>query len=221
MSDVSTRISRRSNQMFKLSYKMAGLHWHKRCIIARRWGHYYWRNKAMPPTVFRLPWPDDVKEALVSYANPNGTLTNSDLEMAGLLILWLVMEHVCPALDESHVALFSDNSPTVHWVERMASRSSKIAMQLIRALALRLQLTKASPLTPLHIAGVQNAMTDIPSRSFGSQRQWFCETDTDLRALFNKLFPLPQQASWNVFQPSRDICTKVISVLRTTHTTTD
>ncbi len=68
---------------------------------------------------------------------------------------------------------------------------------------------------------VHNAMTDIPSRSFGSEKKWTCETDEDLRSLFNTLFPLPSQASWNVFQPSAAICTKVISVLRTTVSTTD
>jgi hypothetical protein len=178
-------------------------------------------NKAMCPTVFRLQWPDDITAAIISTANPSGTITNSDLEMAGLLLLWLIMEDTCPQLSGSHVALFSDNSPTVHWVQRMAAKHSKVAMQLIRALALRLQLTQASPLTPLHISGVHNAMTDIPSRSFGSEKKWTCETDEDLRSLFNTLFPLPSQASWNVFQPSAAICTKVISVLRTTVSTTD
>ena len=124
-------------------------------------------------------------------------------------------------MEGAHIALFSDNSPTVHWVERMASKKSRVAMQLIRALALRLQLNKASPLTPLHISGVHNAMTDIPSRSFGSEPKWFCKTDKDLRTLFDTLFPLPQQASWTVFQPSREICMRVISALRMKVSTTD
>ena len=172
-------------------------------------------NKAVPPTVFRLQWPEDIRNDIISTTNPTGTITNSDLEMAGLLLLWLVMEEVCPLLDGAHVALFSDNSPTVHWVERLASRHSKVAMQLIRALALRLKTQRASPLTPLHIAGSQNAITDIPSRSFGSIPKWHCPTDAHLLTLFNTLFPLPLQASWNVFQISSSISTKVISILRT------
>lgn len=84
--------------------------------------------------------------------------------MAGLLLLWLAMETICPELDGAHVALFSDNQTTVSWVTRMASRQSTVAMQLLRALALRLQLKKTSPLTPLHIPGIENAMTDVPSR---------------------------------------------------------
>ena len=172
-------------------------------------------NKAVPPTVFRLQWPEDIKQNVVSKANPTGTITNSDLEMAGLMLLWLVMEAVCPSLNGAHVALFSDNSPTVHWVERLASRHSDVAMQLIRALALRLKTQNASPLTPLHIAGVQNAMTDIPSRSFGSIPKWHCPTDSHLLTMFNSMFPLPSQASWNVFQISSAISTRVISILRT------
>ena len=32
-----------------------------------------------------------------------------------------------------------------------------------------------SPLTPLHIAGEDISMTNIPSRSFGSNISWFCK----------------------------------------------
>ena len=172
-------------------------------------------NREVTPTVFRLQWPEDITRSLVSTQNKNGTINNSDLELAGLLLLWIVMEEVCPSLDGAHVALFSDNSPTVHWVERLAARTSPLAMQLLRALALRLQIMRSSPLTPLHIPGIHNAMTDIPSRSFGSDKRWHCKTNADLQRLFNRLFPLPSQASWSVFQISREISTRVISTLRT------
>jgi hypothetical protein len=178
-------------------------------------------NAAVPPTVFRLQWPPDITQNIVSETNPTGTITNSDLEMAGLLMLWLVMEDVCGALNERHVALFSDNSPTVHWVQRMAAKHSAIAMQLVRALALRLQLKWASPLTTLHIAGVDNAITDIPSRSFGSEQKWFCPSDTDLLRLFNTSFPLPHQGLWNVYHVSSKIATRLISVLRMQVSTLD
>ena len=170
-------------------------------------------RKGMPPTVFRLQWPEDITRNIISEDNPNGTLMNSDLEMAGLLMLWLVMEDACNVTD-AHVAMFSDNSPTVHWVQRLAAKHSEVAMQLIRALALRLQLAKASPLTPMHVAGVNNSLTDIPSRSFGSDVAWHCKTDNDLLTLFNSTFPLPTQASWNVYHISSEIATRVISILR-------
>ena len=44
--------------------------------------------------MFRYQWPDDIMQDVVSEVNPTGRLTNSDLEMAGLLLLWLIMEEV-------------------------------------------------------------------------------------------------------------------------------
>ena len=53
------------------------------------------------PTVFRLQsWPPDITAKVKSKPNPQGTITNSDLELAGLILLWLMMEHVCGPLTE-------------------------------------------------------------------------------------------------------------------------
>jgi hypothetical protein len=64
------------------------------------------------PTVFRLEWPYDIKEEVRKTNSGNGgKLTNSDLEMAGLLLLFLVMEVVCSFEHGTHVALLlMDNS---------------------------------------------------------------------------------------------------------------
>jgi hypothetical protein len=63
-------------------------------------------KKACIPTVFRLEWPDDIKqEVLLTNSGKQGNLTNSDLEMAGLLLLFLVMEEVCKLGPGDHVAL--------------------------------------------------------------------------------------------------------------------
>jgi len=96
-------------------------------------------NEACPPTVFRMEWPDDIKAEINSSKNRSGKLINSDLEMSGLLLLFLVMEEVCTLKSDSHIALFSDNQPTVSWVERLAAKSSAVAGQLVRALALQLK----------------------------------------------------------------------------------
>jgi hypothetical protein len=168
----------------------------------------------VPPTVFRLQWPSDISNALVSFDNPKGLLTNSDLEMAGLLLLWLCLEGVAPNLAHKHVALFSDNSPSVSWVTRMAAKKSRVAAQLVRALALRLNVKQSCPITPIHIPGIENALTDIPSRSFGSIPEWHCNSHNDLLTLFNSKFPLPSQASWTVFQFDSGVITRVISALQ-------
>jgi len=69
------------------------------------------------PTVFRLQCPPDITANVISEANLKGTITNSDLKLAGLVLLWLMMEHVCGPLAEKCIALFSNNSPTVSWVQ--------------------------------------------------------------------------------------------------------
>jgi hypothetical protein len=108
---------------------------------------------ACTPTVFRWQWPNDIRTQLISNENTEGTITNSDLEMAGLLLLWLTMEGVCRPLQEKSVAMFGDNSPSISWVERLASKQSLVAENLAQALALRLKIQRACPLTTIHIAG--------------------------------------------------------------------
>jgi hypothetical protein len=79
---------------------------------------------ACTPTIFQWQWPDDTKANIASYNNPTSKITNSDLKMAGLLLLWLTMEGVCRPLNKKCVTLFSDNTPTVGWVTRLASKKS-------------------------------------------------------------------------------------------------
>ena len=87
--------------------------------------------------------------------------------MAGLLLLWLVIEDLCEDNSGEHVAVFSDNHPTVLWVDRLASKSSVIAVEFLRALAIRLRIKGALPLTPFHIDEKQNDMKDIIEERHG------------------------------------------------------
>jgi hypothetical protein len=126
-------------------------------------GVVFGEDEACIPTVFRWEWLQVIKDKYHAKE-----ISNSDLKMAGLLFLWLVMESVCGNLQEKNVALFSNNSPTVGWVQRLATCGSLVLANLIRALALRLKLHGTCPITPLHIAGEENSMTDIPLHLFGS-----------------------------------------------------
>jgi len=99
----------------------------------------------LPPVVWRLEWPDDIRLSVVSFDNPTGTITNSDLEMAGMLIHYLVLEHLV-SLKHVHVAAWCDNTPTVSWTNKLSSSRSLVAGRLTRALALRIHENEASPL---------------------------------------------------------------------------
>ncbi len=166
------------------------------------------------PTDFRWQWPDDIKANIASCKNPTGKITNSDLKMASLLLLWLTMEGVCETLHKKWVTLFSNNTPTVGWVSRLASKKSTVAEHLLQALALHLKSHWACPLTPMHIEGKCNAIADVPSHLFGSSPTWHCNTDSVLLMLFNAMFPLPNQLSWTVFHLNCGVVTGVILALQ-------
>jgi hypothetical protein len=63
-------------------------------------------------------------------------------------------------------------------------------------------LNGTCPITPLHIAGEENSIMDIPLGSFGREPKWHCKSNTNLLTLFNNLFRIPSQNSWTIFQIS-------------------
>jgi hypothetical protein len=146
---------------------------------------------ACTPVVFRWEWPVDIKQDIIVLTNPTGRLTNSNLKMAGLLILWLVIEGVCPNFCEKQITLFGENSPTVSWLTWLASKRSLVTEQLVQALVLCLKAMHTCPLTPMHIKGKCNKIANVPLQSFGSNSAWKCTSDADLLTLLNTRFPLP------------------------------
>lgn len=161
-------------------------------------------NKLVTPTVFWLEWPNDIKKSMVSSTNPTSSITNSDLKMAGLFTLFLIMEDVCLSLLHAHVTLFSNNTPTVHRAQWLTFKHSNVAMQLIHALALIcLQLCSCSHwhhrhTIPVIWLGAKMALQNGP---------WLTNP-------FWHFFPLPHQASLAIYHPSSEIATEVVSVLR-------
>ena len=166
------------------------------------------------PTVWRVHWPPSITNDIVSTTNPKGSISNSDLEMAGILLAWLVREEL-GSLHHHTVALFCDNTPAVAWATKLASKRSTIAGRLIRALAVRQRACHAAPLLTTHIAGDDNLLGDIPSRSFNSTCKWNCPTNKSFLTRFNNTFPLPQQQCWQFYQLPQQIFIRVISEMQT------
>jgi hypothetical protein len=81
----------------------------------------------LSPVVWRLEWPDDIRQQVVLFDNPSGTITNSDLEMVGMVLHYLVLEHLV-ALKHVYIAVWCDsNTPTVSWTNKLSSSKSAIA----------------------------------------------------------------------------------------------
>jgi hypothetical protein len=169
----------------------------------------------LAPIVWRVEWPPDIRDRVVSFDNPGGTITNSDLEMGAMLIHYLVLEHVV-SLKHVHVAAWCDNTPTVSWTNKLSSSRSRVASRLVRALAMRIHVNEASPLISVSIAGTDNKMADMASRTFSrhsAQQDTFDTSDSDFLHLFSATFPL-QTDSWRVFRLSNKLISKVCSELR-------
>ena len=65
----------------------------------------------------------------------------------------------------TQAAIGSDNTPTVAWSTRMASRSgSPISFRLLRGLAMRQRVNRSAPTAVFHVAGLQNILADVASR---------------------------------------------------------
>ena len=169
-------------------------------------------QRELAPIVWQVKWAKEVVDRLVTPENPNGDITNSDLEMAAEVLGWLVLEAVV-STRWAHVGICSDNWATVSWQMRGASKRSRVANRLLRVLAVRLRKNRASPLVTRHMAGERNSLGDIPSRSFGYKAEWHFERDIDFLAYFNKTFPLPNQNCWTGYRLHSAVASKVMREL--------
>ena len=163
--------------------------------------------------VWRFEWPQDIRDALVTFSNPKGTITMNDLELAGIVLTWLVLEYLVQALAFCHVGIFCDNTTAVAWATKLNTARSIAASKLLRFLSLRMHRRRAAPLLTQNIAGEDNEMADVTSRSFKSGAA-FDKSALSLSQFFNSTFPLPQQQSWTEFLLPLDITSRVISCVR-------
>ncbi len=156
------------------------------------------KNQPGIPMVFRMEWLYTMQSNLVSQDNPTGMITNSDLKIGGILLLW----H-CPlsARTKCHNLL---GSLSLHPVGPSTYLKKFLRCCKTHPCTLSTNESRhAFPITALHTPGDQNSISDILSRSFQSTPAWQL-------TLFNSIFPLLNQNSWIVFLPTSKICTRLI-----------
>jgi hypothetical protein len=117
--------------------------------------------------------------------------------------------------------LFSDNTPSVSWVNKMASRANtSISNNLLRGLAMLQRATGSAPPFIASIAGAQNGLADTasrlekivhPNQSSGS---FTPVPNNALLSVFNTRYPLTQEKSWHVVTLPAEQISLVISTLR-------
>ena len=166
---------------------------------------------SLQPTVWQVQWPQAIKAKLITDKNPSGSLTINDLELAGIVLHWLVLEWMQIPLKYCHIGTFCDNVSATVWAHRLRTSTSIPAARLLRLLGIRIHAQQASGLTPLSIAGVNNNMADIASRAFKNGK--YFAAAHNLTTYFNTNFPL-QATSWTECHLPKEIISRVISCLQ-------
>jgi hypothetical protein len=187
-------------------------------------GVWFGGTQRLRPIVWRIQWPADVTTSVVSSTNPTGQITNSDLEMAGVLLHTAVLETaIGRAMVGAQFAIGCDNSPAVAWTTRMATRSeTPISFRLLRGLAMQQRQTRSAPPAVFHVAGVQNTLADVASRPLSGVASHFhlleklpsAMCPQTFLTIFDSSYPLPQKRRWHNVQPPSDLWSNVISTLR-------
>ena len=83
------------------------------------------------PVVWRFEWPRHIIDKLVTSENPSGTISNSDLELAGGLIH---LEALAQTFDVRERTLLSktDNLNTLFWQRKGSATTEKVPSHLLR-----------------------------------------------------------------------------------------
>jgi len=113
--------------------------------------------------LWRAPVPEYISQHLVSFHNPNGLLTNSDLELMALLVTTILAANSIDT-PHPHILIASDNTPTVAWATKGSTTSIKAPAFLLHSLA---TFRRAIPFTfePVFTPGRTNQIADCCSRS--------------------------------------------------------
>ena len=85
-------------------------------------------SKTIAPLVWRFQWPPEIVALFDA-----GKLTINDLEMAGILLHYMLLEMLVDLL-HVHVAIWCDSTSAVSWTAKMSSLKSLVGQQLTRAL---------------------------------------------------------------------------------------
>jgi len=150
------------------------------------------------PIVWRLKWPQYIIDRLVTSDNPDGTISNSDLELAGGL---LHLEALSQTFDirERTVLSKTDNLNTLFWQRKGSATTEKVPAHLLRMFGIHQRFHRYVPRHD-YLAGPSNPIADALS---DFEESW--------QELFASLEPyLPEDSKPQVWNPSpKFVCCRI------------
>ena len=141
----------------------------------------------LEPTLWRAKFPESIRKELVSFDNPEGTINNSQLELAGGIAQNDVLNQRVNCTGRTVVPM-GDNTPATSWQHKGSASTVGPTAYLLRVNSLHQRhyryLSKAD-----YMAGPVNQMADDCSRL------WYM-TDSQLLAYFDLTYP--QERPWQL-----------------------
>ena len=164
--------------------------------------HFVPTSKGVLPLMWRAKFGKEIQRDLVSFENPEGVITNSDLELAGSVAHHEVLtQHVDVREHTLHNCY--DNTPTMYWQRKGSTTTTGPAAYLLRLQALHQRHHRHFPLHD-YMPGEVNKMADECSRLWQL-------TDSQILAHFNSNYP--QALSWQLCPVPKPMLSALTSAL--------
>jgi hypothetical protein len=162
------------------------------------------------PIVWRYKLPSDITAKLVTFDNPKGTVTNSDLELLATVVQHDVLAQHFDVRERS-LATGTDNTPALSWQRKGAVSTTGPAAYLLRMQALHQRYHRYHS-AHFFIPGSLNKMADDASRLLHL-------SDAEFLTHFNATYP--QNQPWHLLTPRPAMLSSGISALHNSRAVTE
>jgi hypothetical protein len=159
-------------------------------------------TQKLHPLLWRAPFPIEIQKDLVSFSNPKGKITNSDLELAGTIGQHDVLVHHIDCRERT-IHTLTDNTPALAWQTKGSTTTTGVPAYLLRIQALH-QRHFRYLVRLAHIKGDYNVMADDCSRL------WHL-SDDELLTYFALHYP--QSEPWQLCHLRPEMISSLISAL--------
>ena len=154
--------------------------------------------------VCQIPWTQDIVTSLVSSTNPQGTITNFNLELAALVLQEATLLEAVPKARMAALLSGSDNTHTVSWSRHEANMINPVVAGLLRIRALHSRKIFLNPSVFYH-PGEENCIADYNPRLFYL-------SDTEFLTHMSVVY-LQSHGLWQISLPLPELLSCMISTL--------